>query len=52
MRLRECVVELGVSLNRRSRLAPAVAEDKIAGDRCTLVAGLRGGDGRVPTACG
>ena len=28
----EALNELGDPLNRRSRLAPAVAEDKIAGD--------------------
>ena len=46
----ECSVELGVPLNRRSRLAPAVAEDKIAGDHFPVVAGHRGGDERVPTS--
>ena len=48
----ECSVEHGVPLYRRSRPAPAVAEDKIAGDHFSVVAGLRGGDERVPTACG
>ena len=48
--LLECSVELGVPLNRRSRLAPAVAEDKIAGDHFTVVAGHRGGDESVPTS--
>ena len=46
----ECSVELGVPLNRRSRLAPAVAEDKIAGDHFSVVAGHRGGDESVPTS--
>ena len=46
----ECSVELGVPLYRRSRPAPAVAEDKIAGDHSSVVAGLRGGDEHVPTS--
>ena len=48
--LLECSGELGVPLYRRSRLAPAVAEDKIAGDHFSVVAGHRGGDERVPTS--
>ena len=53
----EALNELGDPLNRRSRLAPAVAEDKIAGDHFPVVAGHRGGDesvltsGRISTAC-
>ena len=46
----ECSVELGVPLNRRSRLAPVVAEDKITGDHFSVVAGHRGGDESVPTS--
>ena len=46
----ECSVELGVPLNRRLRLAPAVAEDKIVGDHFPIVAGHRGGDESVPTS--
>ena len=42
--------ELGDPLYRRLRLAPAVAEDKIAGDHFSVVAEHRGGDERVPTS--
>jgi len=46
----EALNELGDPLNRRSRLAPAVAEDKIAGGHFSIVAGHRGGDESVPTS--
>ena len=46
----EALNELGDPLYRRSRQAPVVAEDKIAGDHFSVVAGHRGGDERVPTS--
>ena len=48
--LPEVLNKLGDPLNRRSRQAPAVAEDKIAGDHFSVVAGHRGGDESVPTS--
>ena len=53
----EALNELGDPLYRRSRQPPMVAEDKIAGDHFSVVAGHRGGDervatsGRISTAC-
>ena len=46
----EALNELGVPFYNVTRLAPAVAEDKIAGDHLSVVAGHRGGDERVPTS--
>ena len=46
----EALNELGDPLYRRSRQAPVVAEDKIAGDHFSVVAGHRGGDESVPTS--